>query len=323
MPRMSRYDRVNDGSGTYSLQSFLPGEPQSGVQVPYLSRANRSAFSPEREKEKGKLRELAVSYAPDWVVIVVLAAVFFLLLDYVPGFKREFSVTDTSLSHTFAVHERVPSVALYLIALVAPIALQWAVNLVLIRSWWDAHSSALGLVLGFSLTGAITQFVKLTVGRPRPDLLARCLPTPGTVDPIFGLSTIAICNPTSLSRLEDGFKSFPSGHSSLSFAGLGFFALYLAGKTHLFDKRGHVAKAWLSLIPLSAAALVAISRTMDYRHHWQDVTAGSLLGFTIAYFAYRQYYPSLSSEVSHTPYPPRTQRSEPVLPVHRAAASRS
>lgn len=52
---------------------------------------------------------------------------------------------------------------------------------------------------------------------------------------------------------------------SVSFAGLGFLSFYLAGKLHLFDKKGHTGKAWLSLTPLAGATLVAISRTMDYR----------------------------------------------------------
>jgi hypothetical protein len=44
--------------------------------------------------------------------------------------------------------------------------------------------------------------------------------------------------------------------------------------------------------------------------HWQDVVAGSLLGFAIANFAYRQYFPSLASKCSDLPYPPRTLHPE-------------
>ncbi|KAA1469530.1 PAP2-domain-containing protein, partial [Dentipellis sp. KUC8613] len=261
------------------------------------------------------LRLLVISYAPDWIVTLVLAAAFF-ALDKVNGFKREFSVSDTSLRHPFAEHERVPDPALYCIAIVAPLVLQWVIDLVTIRSWWDAHSSALGVILGLSITGAITQFTKITVGRPRPDVISRCNPAPGTVDPPFGLSSVAICNQSDISKLRDGFRSFPSGHSSLSFAGLGFLSFYLAGKMHLFDKRGHAPKAWIALTPLSGAALVAISRTMDYRHHWHDVLVGSILGLVTAYFAYRQYYPPLQSEFSHRPYAPRSRSTDDVLPVH-------
>lgn len=123
--------------------------------------------------------------------------------------------------------------------------------------------------------------------------------------------------------MNDGFRSFPSGHSSLSFAGLGFLAFYLAGKLHLFDHRGRAGKAWLSVTPFAGAALVAISRTMDYRHHWHDVLAGSILGTTMAYFSYRQYYPNLASELSHRPYSPRFKRTleTDVLPIHHRHSS--
>ncbi|KAI8998589.1 acid phosphatase/Vanadium-dependent haloperoxidase [Trametes punicea] len=258
--------------------------------------------------------KLVLSYTPDWVVCIALAAAFW-ALDFVEGFKREFSLTDTSLLHTYATHERVPPVALYMICGVAPLVLQPIINVLTIRSWWDLHVSWLGLLLSLSLTGGITQFVKITVGRPRPDLIARCIPR-AVVDPTLGLSTVHICTQTDKHILQDGWRSFPSGHSSLSFAGLGFLSFYLAGKLHLFDTRGHTVKAWLALTPLSGAALVAISRTMDYRHHWHDVLAGSLLGLLAAYFSYRQYYPPLQSKLSHEPYPPRTIRGGQVLPTH-------
>jgi diacylglycerol diphosphate phosphatase/phosphatidate phosphatase len=57
--------------------------------------------------------------------------------------------------------------------------------------------------------------------------------------------------------------------------------------------------------------------------HWHDVVAGSLLGFGIANFTYRQYFPSLGSKLSHLPYAPRmelldgTRASE--LPYYRSS----
>lgn len=55
------------------------------------------------------------------------------------------------------------------------------------------------------------------------------------------------------------------------------------------------------------------------KDHWHDVTVGSILGLTVAYFSYRQYYPHLASELSHRPYSPRikSETAEPLLPVHR------
>ena len=80
-------------------------------------------------------------------------------------------------------------------------------------------------------------------------------------------------------------------------------------------------KAWIALVPLSGAALVAISRTMDYRHHWQDVLTGSFLGLVTAYFSYRQYYPPLNSDISHLPYPPRFKRGGQEHPAHHSSPS--
>jgi len=209
---------------------------------------------------------------------------------------------------SFAEKERVPPLALYLLALAAPLILQPIINLLTIRSLWDFHVGSLGVILSLALAGAITQIMKITVGRPRPDVISRCVPPSGITNPEYGLVSSAICTDTDISKLRDGWRSFPSGHSSLSFAGLGFLAFYVAGKMHLFDHRGHTAKAWISLAPLAGAALVAVSRTMDYRHHWQDVLTGSALGLATAYFAYRQYYPPLDYELSERPFQPRLER---------------
>ncbi len=56
---------------------------------------------------------------------------------------------------------------------------------------------------------------------------------------------------------------------------------------------------------------------MNHRlDHWQDVLTGSVLGLGLAYFSYRQYYPSLASEISHCPYSPRIKHEDSILPLH-------
>ncbi|KAG8727394.1 hypothetical protein FRC12_022538, partial [Ceratobasidium sp. 428] len=209
--------------------------------------------------------KLLLTYGLDWVVTILIIGLFY-LLDSIEGFKRQFSLQDTSIQYPFAEHERVPPFALYMIALVAPAVIMPIVNLLTVRSWWDWHNSWLGLLLGLATTGSLTQVVKVTVGRPRPDLIDRCQPMSGATNMSpYGLVSADICTQTDHARLKDGFRSFFSGHSSLSFAGLGFLSFYLAGKMHLFDERGHTGKAWIALTPLTGALLVAISRTMDYR----------------------------------------------------------
>jgi diacylglycerol diphosphate phosphatase / phosphatidate phosphatase len=92
-----------------------------------------------------------------------------------------------------------------------------------------------------------------------------------------------------------GFRSFPSGHSSSSFAGLFYLSLYLAGKLHVLDQRGEVWRTLIVLIPTLAASCIAISRIMDARHHPFDVLFGSAMGILVAWGSYRQYFPPVSN----------------------------
>lgn len=89
------------------------------------------------------------------------------LIDKIDGFRREFSLTDTSIQHTFAVHERVPVWALALICL-APIVFYFGIGFGLMRSIWDFHAAVLGNLLSIALTTTVTTIVKVMVGRPRP-----------------------------------------------------------------------------------------------------------------------------------------------------------
>jgi diacylglycerol diphosphate phosphatase/phosphatidate phosphatase len=114
------------------------------------------------------------------------------------------------------------------------------------------------------LTLFITDVIKNAVGRPRPDLLSRCKPSLDT--PAGKLVTLEVCTETDYHTLHDGWRSFPSGHSSFSFSGLGFLALYFAGQMHVFRPRTDLGRALIALAPLLGAAMIAISRCEDYRY---------------------------------------------------------
>ena len=91
--------------------------------------------------------------------------------------------------------------------------------------WHKSHVTILGLFISVMLTAFLTDVVKNAVGRPRPDLLARCKPRAGT--PQNKLVTIDVCTETDHHILHDGWRSFPSGHSSFAFSGLGYLAMYV------------------------------------------------------------------------------------------------
>lgn len=80
---------------------------------------------------------------------------------------------------------------------------------------------------------------------------------------------------------------------------------FFAGQTHVFRPRTDLGRVLLALAPLLGAAMIAISRCEDYRHDVYDVTCGSILGISLAYFSYRRYFPRLQSSKCHEPHPSR------------------
>ena len=166
------------------------------------------------------------------------------------------------------------------------------------------HVLYLGFVLSLLATLLLTDTIKNAVGRPRPDLLARCKPE--STAPAHGLVSSEVCTETGHHVLQDGFRSFPSGHSSFSFAGLGYLSLFLAGQTRVFSAGTDPLRGLIAMLPMVGALLIAISRCEDYRHDVFDVCVGSILGFTVTFWAYRRYFPPLSARDSSIPYPSRS-----------------
>ena len=81
------------------------------------------------------------------------------------------------------------------------------------------------------------------------------------------------------------------------------------------DSKGEVWKTFIVLVPTLSAALIAVSRIMDARHHPFDVITGSLLGILVAWAAYRQYFPPVT-EPWHKgrAYPIRSWGTDPKVP---------
>ncbi|SCV69783.1 BQ2448_1177 [Microbotryum intermedium] len=289
------------------LLSYLPGnEWIESCDRPMAMRPNVDG----PDKGKGLQDHLPSSqWYMYWLLTVILLVLIGVLTDH-SGFKREFSLTDTSIQHSYAVKERISFGLDIGLSAGVPAVIIILVGLIWHRSFWDVHAGLLGLFLTCSITTVVTQVVKICVGRPRPDMLARCLPIAGAANAEpFGLATIAVCSVQTGNIINDGFKSFPSGHSSFAFAGLGYLSFYMAGKMHLYDTRGHAIKAWICITPWTGAGLIAISRTMDYRHHATDVIAGSLLGTAITVLTYHLYYPSILDPSCDLPYSPRIART--------------
>jgi len=109
------------------------------------------------------------------------------------------------------------------------------------RKLWEWFTGWTGLALSCATAWLITNGMKNLFGHYRPDMLSRCNPDLANIQKyVVGgflntaegavLVSAQICQATDMSRLDDGFRSFPSGHSSFSAAGLVYLSLFLASK---------------------------------------------------------------------------------------------
>jgi undecaprenyl-diphosphatase len=104
--------------------------------------------------------------------------------------------------------------------------------------------------LGATLAGLFDDCFRLTLGRPRPDMLAL---RPDLTDRLYGPST----------ALSGGFQSFPSGHAASTF-GMGIALLMTEWRLGV-------------LTTLIACSVVWARLELD-RHYPSDVLVGSIIG---------------------------------------------
>ncbi|XP_078439026.1 lipid phosphate phosphatase 2-like [Wolffia australiana] len=223
----------------------------------------------------------------DWFILVLLVGLQFLLLN-IDAFRR-FVSQDLMTDLKYPLKDNtVPVWAVGVAAVLLPIITFIAIYFRR-RDVYDLHHAILGILFSVLITGAITDTIKISVGRPRPNFFWRCFPDG---KPVFdSITGNVICHGVK-KVINEGHKSFPSGHTSWSFAGLGFFSLYLSGKVRAFDQRGHVAKLCVVFLPLIVASIIGASRVSDYWHHWQDVFAGAFIGLVVSTFCYLQFFPA-------------------------------
>ncbi|KAK4165815.1 PAP2 superfamily-domain-containing protein [Cladorrhinum sp. PSN259] len=205
---------------------------------------------------------VGLSYVVDWVILAAVGAVGYVLGHITPN-KRPFALDDRNIAFPFTVEETVPVWLAAVISVLFPIIIIAIVSLVFVpgatvpkgtpkkliwqRKLWELHAGWLGLALSICCSWIITNGMKNLFGKPRPDLLSRCQPDLENVGKyIIGglfqknttrvfanvgqLVSPKICMNPDKALLDDGFRSYPSGHSSSASAGLVYLSLFIASK---------------------------------------------------------------------------------------------
>ncbi|CAD2222254.1 phosphatidate phosphatase [Angomonas deanei] len=155
----------------------------------------------------------------------------------------------------------------------------------------NCHYWILTQFFSVAVTRFVVDLMKVYAGRLRPDFIARLEQEKITQDTIGK----DLCLAARAGRL-----SFPSGHSGITFSAMLPLSFYLFSLLRGFPRVPNayrrqrrqaqtVAPSFgivvLAALPVAFAALVALSRTRDNRHHFSDIVCGSLLGCVAAFFA--------------------------------------
>eukprot|EP01060_Flectonema_neradi_P013136 TRINITY_DN19919_c0_g1_i1.p1 TRINITY_DN19919_c0_g1~~TRINITY_DN19919_c0_g1_i1.p1 ORF type:complete len:298 (+),score=33.80 TRINITY_DN19919_c0_g1_i1:56-895(+) len=225
------------------------------------------------------------TYFVDWFLPIIVTLIVWLPFKYSsPYCGRRLSESDQSIQFKYSTSPAFPTWTLPLVGGVVPATL--CVLFVVLNRYknsgnlpqgyslrHDVHNIILATLQACLLAICLTDPLKNYAGRLRPDYADR-LQRAGLAISAFE----EICASTK-EEVMDGRRSFPSGHSSISFAGWTIVALLVFTRIPVRSRGADVFWRLCVLVPtLMFPAVVAISRTRDNRHNFSDVLAGSCIG---------------------------------------------
>ena len=204
-------------------------------------------------------------------------------------------ILDLGLNNPLVEDVTIPSNFLIQTSITVPLLILFFIAIIIAPkkqlkpyNYHDAHSSVCVLLTTIAMTEFTTQMAKFYVGRLRPNFYALCG---------FDVTTLSCTN--SIDMQMEARSSFPSGHSSLSTAGMGVLVYFLLGRVAISAVTSTRANssgdsismtnklyAYLALLPFAYSTFCACSRLVDNWHHPSDIIGGIVLGLFCSTFGY-------------------------------------
>lgn len=257
----------------------------------------------------------------DTIMAVILWLIGALVQYLGTPFHRFFTERDPTLSYPLVTTVWVPTWLLFMLCWIIPgfiIALSQYLVWYRFGDMRKKHKvakfflSQMVLFQALGITLFLTSLSKVFFGRHRPNFFAMCN-YKGYRDAVENndfTSYFASTEPNKPGNIEfcladshsinESMYSHPSGHASLTFAGLGFLSLFLYHLllSHRPTRRHQLWKAVVFCVPMFIAIMVAATRTRDYWHNYDDTIMGGLIGFGCACLSFHINYSGKSKPIS-------------------------
>ena len=338
-------DSSKDQSPAATGASTMPAVANGSIEEPFAAEplsdtalALENGHAPHIRSSDGVCSDPVgrfISYAKSgdlfemvaWVVTMAILAG----LPHLTGtvFRREIPYQETAAGDVLLelmfdnelVDETVNNQLLVVLGVLVPFCLQIILSLTYGEKWHDVHRSILAFSWAFGLSTFVVEFTKHYVGYLRPNFYAKCG---------FDYDTMQ-CDPDTDTNTFTGRKSFMSGHSSMSFAGLTVLSVYMqrlcgvgsgtkramvVGGTDAHSnenrdgavilryvssspsvQRKQRVLSFLCLFPMFLAVFMAASRVRDNYHHPADIIGGSIVGAAAAVWSMGIWFERSSVEI--------------------------
>lgn len=185
----------------------------------------------------------------------------------------------------------------------------WNIPQVLI----DIYVHIGGFIFAIIASWIVSETLKISVGSLRPHFLSVCKPDWSKITCKEGRRYVYVSNYVCTGTAElirEAERSFPSGHASNAFCGLGYLIFYIQGrfkwqrsKTSPRFQQANRSQNWwraalyklywiieaatptIQVLLILSAAYIAATRVVDHYHHVRDVVAGGVIGIIMSMHA--------------------------------------